>query len=463
LVTGVSEWWVRVAAPLFSLGSLFLVRHIAHLLWPKQQAAGYYAPLIVLGSVFWTACTGAAMFDMLLTFFMLLGVIGIIRATQGVRNGFVITGVAIGLGMLAKGPVILLLVLPTMLLMPLWRVAGEGPSLGRWYLGVLSSFLLGALIALAWAVPAGMAGGEAYRDAIFWGQSAGRMVKSFAHERAWWWYLPVLPVLLFPWSYWPALWRELPKLSLKDAGTRLCVTWFIVTFVIFSAVSGKQLHYMLPLFPAVALLAANLLARSNKPVSVVSQSIPAILLIGLIVLLLALPYSSKSLPFWFAEGRWTAVLLAAVPAAMLLFVRTLKTAVAMLTITSVTLMIVMLIALQPVFNKVASLDAVSQIIARAQIEQKPVAHLLKYNNQYHFPGRLTEPLVILSEQALPDWVAAHPDGLVISYHENCYGSPKGPIHTQYYLDRRLFVWQSAYLREQPNDYVLTVCGEPVGS
>ena len=51
-------------------------------------------------------------------------------------------------------------------------------------------------IALAWAIPAGISGGEAYRNAIFWGQSAGRVVDSFAHKKPIYWYLAILPPML---------------------------------------------------------------------------------------------------------------------------------------------------------------------------------------------------------------------------------------------------------------------------
>ena len=57
-----------------------------------------------------------------------------------------------------------------------------------------------ALIALAWALPAAGAGGEMYAQAILWGQTADRVVNSFAHAQPWWWYLP-----------WCTLWTRTSK------------------------------------------------------------------------------------------------------------------------------------------------------------------------------------------------------------------------------------------------------------
>ena len=124
---------------------------------------------------------------------------------------------------------------------------------------------MGAAIALAWAIPAGMRGGTVYQHAIFWGQTADRMVQSFAHRRPLWWYVPLLPVMLFPWLLWLPVWRGLNRLRhcLGDTGVRFCLAWFLPTFVAFSFISGKQMHYLLPIFPAFALLVARGLPQAG--------------------------------------------------------------------------------------------------------------------------------------------------------------------------------------------------------
>jgi 4-amino-4-deoxy-L-arabinose transferase-like glycosyltransferase len=118
--------------------------------------------------------------------------------------------------------------------------------------------LIGAAIALAWALPAGWSGGEAYRNAIFWGQTAGRVSESFAHRAAWWYYLPLLPVILFPWFAWPRFWKGI---SIRDPGQKFLAAWLLLTFIGFSLVSGKQAKYLVPLLPAFALLAGRALSK----------------------------------------------------------------------------------------------------------------------------------------------------------------------------------------------------------
>ena len=261
---GVNEWWPRLVAPLVSALNLLLTLALARRLWPGRDEIAGPAVLVLCSGLLWTFFSTAAMFDIILALFTLIGMHGIVLAAEGKsRSGFACLGVAVGLGILTKGPVILLHLLPVALLAPWW--SGRRRS-ARWFGGVLLALLLGAAIALAWAVPAGLAGGEEYRKAIFFGQTANRMVESFAHKRPLWWYLPLLPVMVFPWFVWPGLWRAAFVFARGglDRGGRFCLAWLLPVLLAFSLISGKQPHYLIPLFPAFALLAARAVADEQR-------------------------------------------------------------------------------------------------------------------------------------------------------------------------------------------------------
>src|SRR5699024_3344798 len=99
-------------------------------------------------------------------------------------SGWIWFAVGIGMGILTKGPVVILHVLPVALLAPLWVTSNAAKTRWwGWYGLLLLALLAGACIALLWAIPAAVVGGDAYAYAIFWGQSAGRTVQSFAHAR----------------------------------------------------------------------------------------------------------------------------------------------------------------------------------------------------------------------------------------------------------------------------------------
>ena len=169
-------------------------------------------------------------------------------------------GAAIALGVLAKGPVILIHLAPAILAAPLW--SRERPRTVLFWRPMFKGFgiaLVTAIVLLSfWLVPAVVTGGPKYREAVLWTQTAGRMTASFAHRQPVWFFAALLPVYLFPWIYVPALWREAFRARWREPGLALCAVWAGAGFVLFSLISGKQTHYLVPELPAVAIIAARL-------------------------------------------------------------------------------------------------------------------------------------------------------------------------------------------------------------
>src|SRR5262249_27384569 len=123
--------------------------------------------------------------------------------------------------------------------------------------------VLGAVIALAWAGPAAIAGGTKFAYMLFVGQTTERVVEALWHERPWWWYLPVAFLLVFPWLWWIELWRGLTVRGLlREPGLRFCWAMFVPVFAAFPATSGKTPLYVLPMIPVFALGAARLLVAT---------------------------------------------------------------------------------------------------------------------------------------------------------------------------------------------------------
>jgi 4-amino-4-deoxy-L-arabinose transferase-like glycosyltransferase len=427
---GVNDWWPRLVMPLFSGGALLLTGLLARRLWPQQAGLSGLSALILASTLLWVLFSTLVMFDVMLAFWVLLGMHGVLGAAGGKRRGFVMLGIAIGFGVLTKGPVILLNLLPLTVLAPWWN---PGLKWGRWFGGVGLAVLLGAAIALAWAIPAGMSGGEAYRNAIFWGQTADRMVDSFAHQRPFWWYLPLLPLLLFPWFVWPALWKALAhhRRAGLDRGMRFCLAWMLPVFVAFSFVSGKQPHYLLPIFPAFALLAARVLA-SRPGAGVGLPALLAAALGGVLVLaaggqIAALGDQVASLP-----PVWPGALLVLLGFAAWLAGRRGQPVVNLAVLGAAALALVqfaMMHALGPLYD----IKPMAQAIRQVQDEGRLVANAAKYHAQYQFVGRLEKPLVELQAGELAAWLAAHPDGYAVMYLKDSRGLDTLPArHAQGY-------------------------------
>ena len=382
---GVSSWWPRTLVALFALGSLGLLRPLTRELFPERTEAAGWAPLVLATSWPWAYFSSAIMFDLVLSFFVLLGALGLVRAwRRGGASAWAVYAVALGGGLLTKGPVVLLHLLPVAVLAPLWG-RGAGTLGWAWYGRLLLGTLGGAAVALAWAVPAGIAGGEAYRNAILWGQTAGRLSESFAHREPWWFYLAALPVLTLPWWGWPALWRGARGTPFREAGVRFVLVQGASALLALSLVSGKQEQYLLPEVAVLAALGGRMLAGRREP----------------------------------GGGR---------------------RGVEGFALTSGVAFAVLAVAAVPVLGPAFDLGAVSSTLRSLEAQGVPLANEGKYHGQFHFLGRLQRPLEVVREDQIPDWLAGHPSGRVVVYFRGeSYTGPGRVEYVQPYRGQNLAV------------------------
>jgi len=450
-LTGVNEWVLRLVPALLALLVAWLCRRLARQLWPDDTRAADVVPAVLLACLVFIGFSPWVQMDLLLVACTVLAMNGLLEAARGRRSGWLLGGIGIGLGVLSKGPVILVQVLPVALLAPLWLRSPQAPRWGRWYAGVLVSVLIGALLALAWALPAASAGGEAYREAIFWGQSADRLVESFAHAHPAWWYLPWLPLLFAPWSLLPWVWRALAQARpAADAGMRFCLAWMVAVFILMSLISGKQLKYLLPLLPAFALLLARVLGR--MPSAPVGQKpwLPAGLLLLLGVLGMVLPAYLESAA-WVREVRplWGGLLLLAGLALVLLpRLRPLQYP-PLLAVLSAGLITIAHLGLFAAAAPAYDLRAASEFVASAQAEGRQVASAKRYHGQFGFYGRLRQPVVQLEPEKVLQWARQHPRDYVMITGKNIGKFAAAAVFAQPYRSGYLAIIDGATLGAHP--------------
>lgn len=426
---GVNDWSIRIISPLFSLAILYLSGKVALLIWPNHRKLDDVTPLILLGSLIWQVFSTLTMFDMMLAFFVIFGIYSLLKLTDSGLSlmRWAALSLAVGGGALTKGPVILLHLLPVALLAPWWL--GEKIVKFRWthwYAGLFLSVLFGALIALSWAIPAGIAGGEAYRNAIFLGQTSGRLVKSFAHESPWWWYFQVLPLLLLPWLLCKPMWSGLKKLTFKEFGMRFCLAWIIPVFIAFSLVSGKRLHYLLPLIPGLALILArtadeitdrNRWERAHLVIAAVYGLLGAILLFLLWL---------NNLYHWRTElssisPAWGALLCAGSILLGLQKAANVQESVFYVCVASVMASLIISSGFFSTQARFYDTRETALQISSLMSENRDIAYYTgKYHGQYHFTGRLKQPISVLpNSDFLYAWAKNHPSGyIIVEYREH---------------------------------------------
>lgn len=409
-VTGPNELAARLVGPAAGVAAILMTGRLACHLWPEEpQRAGQAAWVLATGGVF-LAYGSATMFDALLTVATLGAMLALWRMAQWSGWRAVLgLGAALAFGVLAKGPVILIHVLPVALSFPLWRP--EGGATTRQMLARLCLALLVALALVGvWLGPALIFGDATYRNDILWRQSAGRMVASFAHDRPVWFFVALMPLFLWPWGWGRevvALWR-----GPKGGAERFLMIWAGAALLAFSLISGKQIHYLVPELAALALLLSRSSDAQPGRWTRFVPMLPAILILGF-----GTAAASGLVPPDLLDGGtvgWLELALATVTIGTALAVigmaRTRATA--RLVVAPATLVAFLLVAFQTIWatNNPARLAPLLATYSEAGIATTDQG----YAGQFSFSARLAQPVTVLRDEgALTAWITAHSGGLVI--------------------------------------------------
>ena len=362
-VFGVSRWAGTLAPVIASVACIYLTNIFAktlarlnpttpstpQLLNPTRIA------LLMAASIPFLMYGTLIMFDFLVCVFVLLSLIFMLRYAQHRRlNDIILFGLCLGFGVLAKGPVTYLYVLPAYFLAPLWLQ--NMTRLKSWYAACLLGIAVSAAPVLFWLIPVLKESDNQFAFWLVWNQTAGRVTGNFsdAHVRPFYFYLPIIFGLAAPWVLFPAFWtylREIKTHLKTDHNVRFLACCIIPVFVAFSLISGKQPHYLVPLLPALILLVA--IAFEN-----IKTKTLTIILLGMAT--------------FFIAGQF--------------------------------------IAKQIFFDKY-DLTPVVNIIH--EYPDAPMGYVMNYHAEFSFLARRTRKIDDLTLENLPEWFKKYPHGIVI--------------------------------------------------
>ena len=458
LVFGVNEWWPRVLPMLFMFGSLLLAARMARFLWPGQGDVTRYLPLTLLGGFYWVWSSTFLAAEMLTVFFTLFALTALLWMwrTRDLRV-WLLLGVAFGLGLLASGSLIFLYVVPVALLAPLWTRGTPRMPWGYWYADIFKAVLLGLAIFAAWAVPAAARAKAATLAPLLLAPLTTHRLDLFPATAPWWWYLALLPVLAFPWSLWPLPWMRFWHIRREPIGNGLlfCMLWAVPVIALLSVFDLKQPQFLLPLVPAFYLAAGWLLldeehAAHDHSHLASTMIFPLLLLGGLLAVLPGLPRVPYLPEFLWQLSPFVGVGIIVIGIAVgWLPIPTLETRISNMAVTVVVLTTLTLLVAGWELNPHYELSGAARVIETAQRQGQPVAHVGAYAGQFQFAGRLVQPLEVLEPEGVAAWLAAHPDGLLVTYTGSWQPhAPPGaaPLYEQPYGDTSLRLWQAAALQ-----------------
>ena len=368
-------WGVFGVSRLAALGAIFaisstvilLTRRFAEELFQGEADIVDLIAWALLGNVVFVIYSGLILFDLLLTSCVLGALIVLLVHARSSKKGsllrIAVIGLSIGLGILAKGPVVLIFVLWPVATYPLWRSERHVVSAGGLWAATGMAVLFALVPVAAWIGPALIETGGEFGRALIWQQTAGRISGSLAnsHHRSFWFYLPLLPIFAMPWIFSPYVWRahraglsnargSLRTCWRRDWALRFLTCWMVPVLVTFSLIGGKQPHYLVPILPGAAVLSAYVM-RTIKPHLI---RLGALIMLGLGI-------------------------------------------------------VAQIVAAFTVFH---AYD-LTPFVQRIEAHDGPVAFVGDYQGEFGFLGRLRQPLTVIAETSAPGWLTANPSGMLV--------------------------------------------------
>jgi len=338
----------------------------------------------------------------------------------------VLMGIALGLALLAKGPVGLLPVVVIVTTVLLSREVRA--DAGRYLRQLGLATVIGILIFLAWAIPANNATGGQFLSLGIGHHVLGRAVKPLEHHGGDFllylpYYLPVIVLGFFPWTlHLPGALLAVFRGRIGGQPCRaLLISWMLSVFIIMTLVITKLPHYVLFIWPAMALaVAGTILAEERNALSAQEQvwlrrgtwlfvPVAAVGALGLMV------------GPWFVQVqalRWSGPASGIVLAGMAIiavrrqFAKGAAASAKVLLVGMAVLQIPILFGVIPAIEQLKLSPAIAGAVTEKTTEETPVATYGYGEPSLNFyVGRMTEPL--RDEKAVVEWVRQVRPGVLV--------------------------------------------------
>lgn len=255
-ITGtMTEATIRLPSALYALGGVLLVYWLGRKIYDART--GLLGAAILATMMVYQDQAISARVDMTLCFIVTLSLALFYSLYQGyLRHPFwvYVFYAVVGIGTLAKGPLSVLVTALAAGALALVERRWDQIRRFAWHPGVALMIVL----ASAWYVIAVTRGGEGFFDRQILQENLERFAGGSGHSHPVYYYVSYLLTQTMPWGlFLPILlWDAFRKGLHADSGGLFLRLWFLMMFAFFSISVGKRPVYLLPLYPAVALMLA---------------------------------------------------------------------------------------------------------------------------------------------------------------------------------------------------------------
>ena len=292
-VFGLGDWQARLWTGLCGIIGVLMTAWAGRLVFGAR--AGWYSGLVLASSLFWLASGQINSLDMSLSGMMTICLASLLIAqrddasARARRNWMLACWAGMALAVLAKG--LIGVVLPGAVLVLYTLVSRDWRIWTRLHAG--KGLLLFFAIATPWFIAVALRNPEQPRFFFIYEHFERFLNTGHQRKGAWYYFLVLLLPGFLPWI--AVLPQSLAAGIRRQVGSfqprLLLLTWAVFILVFFSYSSSKLPGYIVPIFPALAMLAALYLEAAPRRQHLLAASLLAVLGAATLV---AVPYLVQS-------------------------------------------------------------------------------------------------------------------------------------------------------------------------
>ena len=251
-------WAYRIPSLIAAVLAVLLTHALARLF--LTETAALLAAALLASSLLLTVEAHLAKTDALLLATVLAAQLGLARAYTGAKGvgTWLVFWLGIGFGLLIKGPITPLITGLTIVALVI------ADRRVRWLMALrpLIGLPLAAFLVVPWIVAVQLRSGGAFLENSVGGDLLPKLLGAMeSHGSPPGYYLLLVALTFWPGSLliWPGLasaWR-----TRSEPAVRFLLAWLIPTWLLFELVPTKLPHYVLPLYPALAILIGAWISR----------------------------------------------------------------------------------------------------------------------------------------------------------------------------------------------------------